>query len=148
VIKYRTISEEEDNTDPAAANLVTTQALHTHIRQHFSHNWPQLLPYFDRKVMQPGSWLTWQDEHVVIMPRSAEVIQDLCARGLRETTAPPHLRIFDKPASQQDNTWSPPARPAPKRRRPDQTPPATPSSSSRHAKKRTKKSRPMVIDSD
>jgi hypothetical protein len=148
VINYRMISDDEDDTDPAAANLVTIQALHAHIRQHFFHNWPQLLGYFDKKVMEPGSWLTWQDENVVIRPRSADVIQDLCARGLRETTAPPHLRIFDKPASEQEDTWFPPARPAHKRGRPDATPPPTPSSSGHHAKKRMRKSAPMVVDSD
>jgi hypothetical protein len=146
VIHYRATQYDEDDTDPDA-NVVKTQALYTHIRQHFVHNWYQLLPYFDQKVKQPGSRLTWQDEGVVVMPRSPHVIQDLRARGLTQTTAPPHLRIFDKPHADQDTTWSPPPQHGNKRRRADPTPPPTPSSSQRHAKKRTRKSRAMVVDS-
>jgi hypothetical protein len=147
VINYRTIHADEDEPEPAG-NLVTIQSLHTHIRQHFVHNWYQILPYFDQKVTQPGTWLTWQDENVVIRPRSPDVMQDLDARGLREITAPPNLRIFDKPASDQDTTWSPPVRPAHKRRRMDPTSPATPTSGDHHAKKRTRRSRQFVVDSD
>lgn len=149
LLKYKTAEfEYEQLDDSLLEETFTPAALELRIRDHFHHNWPELLPFFERRCKDPGIWLTWQQEFEV-MPRTPETEDDLAQRGLTELAYFPKCPVFqdatlaDETAPPHTSTTPPPNAGTHKRARPDVSPnvsPNRPSLERRTRAKRTRKS--------